>query len=119
MTNNTVFLIVGVFAISIIMIYTLSRSNSNGRRWSIYFLCMSLLSIICSISMGVNYLAAYTGRQDGIALTGWLARLIIGDDRWSLEMFYNYYAGFTTLSIVFVILFFTAVIYENKRLGRY
>lgn len=70
------------------------------------------------MSMGVNYLAAFTGRQDGISLTGWLAKLIIGEARWSLEMFYNYYESFTILSIVLVILFFTAVIYEKKKLGR-
>lgn len=119
MTSNTTLLIIGLFAAFIIMIYLLGKSKNTGRKWSTALLCVTLLSIISTISMGVNYLAAFTGKQDGISLTGWLARLIIGEARWSVELFFNYFEGFTALSIVLVMLYFIAVVYENKKTGRY
>lgn len=114
MTNNTAFLLIGVFAACIIMIYFLGRSNSRNRKWSTCLLCILLFSIICTIGLGVNYLAAFTGRQDGISLTGWLARLIIGEGRWSIDLFLSYFEVSVSVSILLLITYFTAIIFENK-----
>lgn len=115
MTNNTAFLIiVGSVAFGLIAMI-LFRTNPKCRYISSSILFTLLFSIISTISLGVNYIAAFTGKLDGIGLTGWLAKLIIGEGRWSVELFYAYFEAFTTLSIILLFMYFIALLYENKK----
>jgi hypothetical protein len=93
----------------------LYRTNPKCRYLSSSILCFLLLSIISTISLGVNYIAAFTGKLDGIGLTSQLAKLIIGEGRWSTELFLKYFEAFTTLCIMLVGFYFIALLYENKR----
>jgi uncharacterized membrane protein YjdF len=115
MTNNTAFLVIIGIVLFITMAMVLYRTNAKSRYLSTSILCVLLFSIISTISLGINYVAAFTGNQDGIALTGRLAKLIIGGDRWSLELFFSYFEAFTTFSIVSIFIYFIALLHENKR----
>lgn len=65
--------------------------------------------------MAVNYLAAFTGKLDGIGLTSRLAKLIIGEGRWTIDMFLGYFEVFTILSIALLFAYFIALLYESKK----
>lgn len=115
MTNNTVFLIVICIVSFVAIAMLLYKADPKSRYLSSSILCMLLFSIISTISMAVNYLAAYTGNQDGIGLASRLAKLIIGEGRWSLELFLSYFEGFTALSMALLFIYFLTLLYENKK----
>jgi hypothetical protein len=115
MTNNTAFIIIAGIVLFLAIARILYRTNPKCRYISSSILCILMFSIISTISLGVNYIAAFTGNLDGIALTGWLAKLIIGEGRWSIELFYAYFEAFTTLSVGLLIIYFIALLHENKK----
>ena len=116
MTNNTAFLLCISIVSFIAIAMVLHKSNPKCRYLSSSVLCFLLFSIISTISLGINYMAAFTGKLDGISLTSRLAILIIGEGRWSVELFLGYFEAFTTLSIILLFAYFIALLYENKRL---
>lgn len=115
MTNNTSFLIFVGIVLFIAIVMVLYRMNPKCRYLSSGILCFLLFSIISTISLGVNYIAAFTGKLDGIGITSQLAKLIIGEGRWSVELFLSYFEAFTTLCIILLLAYFVAFLYESKR----
>jgi hypothetical protein len=115
LTNNIAFLIFIGIVLFIAIVMVLYRTNPKCRYLSSGILCILLFSIISTISLGVNYIAAFIGKQDGIALTTRLAKLIIGEGRWSVELFLSYFEAFTTFCMILLLVYFVAFLYENKR----
>lgn len=115
MTNNAAFLIIIGIVLFILMAMVLYKTNPKCRYLSSSILCFLLLAIISTISLGVNYMAAFTGKLDGIGITSQLAKLIIGEGRWSVELFLGYFEAFTTLCIMLLFVYYITLLYENKR----
>jgi hypothetical protein len=115
LTINTAVLLIVCIVLFISIAMVLHRTNPKCRYLSTSVLLFLLFSIISTISLGVNYIAAFTGNLDGIGLTSQLAKLIIGESRWNLELFLGYFEAFTTLSLMLLFIYFIALLYENKK----
>ena len=69
-------------------------------------LSLVILSVIASISLGTNYIAAaIPSLNDGIGIHNFLAYWIIGEDNWSIGLFRNYYNYSLMVSISLLIVY--------------
>lgn len=101
--SNTIIFVAVVLVIFLILLVKSYRQNNKV---SNSILGLLMLSIIISIALGINYVVALVGGQDGIAIENKIAYLIIGENRWSVELFRLY---FHTSLISNVILFITYI----------
>lgn len=79
------------------------KIRKRTAKLSYKMLPLLLFYILITIDLGINF-ASNSGSNDGIALTGVLSRVIILNDRWTLQMFKNYYlTAFYITIFIFVI----------------
>ena len=62
-----------------------------------------LLSLLISISLGINYVAsAIPSINDGIGIHNFLASWIIGEDQWSIGLFKSYFDYSIIINIILI-----------------
>lgn len=77
-----------------------------------------LFSILANVALAQNYTHSLIPEaNDGIGISNRLAYLIIGEDRWSPELFRSTYNFSTTVAVVLLIVYILAQVLEiaNKR----
>jgi hypothetical protein len=79
---------------------------------------MNLFSIIISLSLGINYIYATVGREDGIAVNNFIAYWIIGDDCWSIDLFSRYFEHSLSISSLLLLALAATVIIEEISIKR-
>jgi hypothetical protein len=77
-----------------------------------------LLSLIANLCLAQNYTTSLIpGIHDGIGISNPVARLVIGEDGWSKDLFKNYFVNSVYLTIVLVAAFAVTYFLEAKRSG--
>ncbi len=99
------FLIVCIIVWSLYTV-VMKRRFRQEFRLSNALLVLILFSLIVSISLGVNYVAAaIPSINDGIGIHNFLAYWIIGDDRWTLSLFKSYFNYSLATNIILLLLY--------------
>ncbi|MDO6355761.1 hypothetical protein Q3V94_11915 [Caloramator sp. CAR-1] len=92
----------------------MKRQLKDEFRFSESLIPLILLCIIAAICLGVNFVAAaIPSLNDGIAIHSFLARLIIGDDRWSVQLFKAYFDGAVYVSIFWILVYSLLKLYKK------
>lgn len=104
----------------ILFIYSifLFRKSSEPRKYSSVILIGLILAITSNIALSNNYVVNLLGPavNDGIAVTNFLARLILWDANWSLDLFKQAYDSSTALVIVLIIFYALVLLLEKKKM---
>ncbi|SFS72616.1 hypothetical protein SAMN04488601_102248 [Paenibacillus sp. 453mf] len=83
---------------------------------SLTFCLLTLLSLLANISLSQNY--SQNLRPDlqdgGYTIGSSIARLILPDDRWSLEMFHTYFNVSLMLTFILIIFIVVCLLVERK-----
>jgi len=75
-----------------IYVFVMKKRLQDKFRFSDPLLPLVIFSIIASLSLGMNYVAAaIPSLNDGIGIQNFLAYWIIGEDKWSIALFRNYF----------------------------
>lgn len=95
-------LIACIFAWVIFTIVMKRRLKEKFRLFNA-LLPLVLLSLIVSISLGINYVAsAVPSINDGIGIHNFLAYWIIGEDNWSEGLFKSYF-NYSLITSIFLL----------------
>jgi hypothetical protein len=87
-------------------VFYMKRQYKDEFKFSETLIPLILFSIITAICLGVNFVAsAIPSLNDGIAIHNFLARLIIGDDNWSVELFKAYFDWSVYVSIFLILIY--------------
>jgi len=89
-------------------IYALIMKKRLKEKFRLFdpLLPLVILSIIASLSLGTNYVAAaIPSLNDGIGIQNFLAYWIIGEDNWSIELFEKYFEYSLALSLSLLIVY--------------
>ena len=92
-----------IFAIIFIVIVVMCRVLNKAKFLSRSFLIIELFSMITSVSLGVNYLGALSGKEDGITINNGIAWWFFGDDGWSIELFKSCFESSLSLSLLLLL----------------
>jgi len=92
-----------IFAIIFIVIVVMCRVLNKEKFLSRSFLIIELFSLITSVSLGVNYLGALSGKEDGITINNGIAWWFFGDDGWSIELFKSCFESSLSLSLLLLL----------------
>lgn len=100
----------------IILTLVLKQRSNTQFRFSEALLPLVLVSYLVTIDLGINYVAgAIPKLNDGIGLHSKFAFFIIGEDRWSLELFKKIYDISFNISIVLTLIFIILLLLIRKR----
>ena len=82
-------------------------------KFSTAVLPLMLFSILANVALAQNYTHSLIPEaNDGIGISNRLAYFIIGDDRWSPELFRSTYNFSTTVAVVLLIVYIFAQVLE-------
>ncbi len=112
--SNTIIFVLVVVAIFLILSVKMYRESGNV---SHSILGLLLLSIIISLALGINYVAALTGGQDGIAIENKIAYLIIGEQGCSLELFRLYFHTALISNVIFLLIYIASLFMKKGSTG--
>ncbi len=90
------------------------KTGKRKNKWHHSILPLLLLYVIITIDLGINY-SSNSGFNDGIAMTGLISRVVILTDRWSLQLFKEYYLTSMLLTVLVFIVYFVLYIIETFR----
>ncbi len=99
--------IILLIIIEVVLALILAFKDDNKRSCP-YGLLLILLNILLAVDLGVNFVIALTGYSDGIAIHGFLSKLVIYEEVWTIQLFKNYYQFqlvYTLLSIAVYFLY--------------
>ncbi len=94
-------------------VYALIMKKSLKEKFRLFdpLLSLVILSLIVSLSLGTNYVAAAVpSLNDGIGIHNFMAYWIIGEDNWSIGLFEKYFEYSLALS------FFLLIVYSGLKL---
>lgn len=76
-------------------------------------------SVLSTVCLAQNYTESLIpAANDGIAISNSLAYWIIGEDRWSRELFKSYFDGSVYVSLLLLLLYLGCVIQEKRHAQR-
>ena len=83
-------------------------------KFSTALLPVLLFSIVANVALAQNYTQSLIPEaNDGMGISNRLAYFLIGDDRWSHELFRSAYNLSTTITIVFLIVYSLVLVLER------
>ncbi len=83
-------------------------------KFSTALLPLLLFSIVANVALAQNYTQSLIPEaNDGMGISNLLAYFLIGDDRWSHELFRSAYNLSTTITILFLIAYSIILVLEN------
>lgn len=95
-----------ILLVWVIYSFAMKKRLHEDFRVSGTLLPLMIFSVIASVSLGTNYLAAaIPSLNDGISMHNFLASLIIGEDNWSYHLFKTYFEYSLALSISLLIVY--------------
>ena len=101
------FLFLFVFIVLILAINKTIKFSSS-------ILILLLFSIITNVALAQNYTQSLIPEaNDGLGISNLLSYMIIGDDRWSQELFQSTYNDSTIISIVLLIVYLLTLVLEK------
>ncbi len=101
------FLFLFVFIVLILAINKTIKFSSS-------ILILLLFSIITNVALAQNYTQSLIPEaNDGISISNQLSYMIIGEDRWSQELFQSTYNDSTIISIVLLIVYLLTLVLEK------
>lgn len=101
------FLFLFVFIVLILAVNKTIKFSSS-------LLILLLFSIITNVALAQNYTQSLIPEaNDGLGISNLLAYMVIGEDRWSHELFQSTYNLSTILSMVLLIVYVFTLIIEN------
>ncbi len=101
------FLFLFVFIVLILAINKTIKFSSS-------ILILLIFSIITNVALAQNYTQSLIPEaNDGLSISNRLAYMIIGEDRWSHELFESTYNTSTILSIVLIVVYLLTLIVEK------
>jgi len=109
------------FTICIIILIVYSffmfRKSQEPREYSRIILIALIIAIVCNIALSDNYTINLIkpAVNDGIAVTNFLAHLILSEENWSLGLFKQAYDTSTAVVIVLIILYASALLLEKRK----
>lgn len=82
-------MLASIYATSAIAAYKLGKiSTADLKKLQKFALLILVIMILATVDLGFNYFNALnTAENDGIVITGYMARLLLGDYGWSLKKF--------------------------------
>ncbi len=106
--------------ILIVYSFFLFGKSNEPREYSRVILIALIISIVSNIALSNNYTINLItpAVNDGIAVTNFLARLILWDGNWSQDLFKQAYDTSTALVIILIILYTSVLLLEKKRIIR-
>lgn len=84
------------------VVYAFLMKRNFGKEFMLSKALMPLIliSLISTISLGVNYVAsAVPSLNDGIGINNFLAYWIIGEDNWSIQVFKDFFNNSVYISL--------------------
>lgn len=70
---------------------------------------------IASVALGQNYtMSQIPEANDGIGVSNFLAKFLLPDEGWTVELFYTQFQLYLVLSLVLILLYLIAVLSEKK-----
>lgn len=79
------------------------------------FLPLLAFAILSSVALGQNYTQSLISEvNDGIGVSNFLARFILGDDGWSTALFLEQFELYIWISLVLIVIYFVAVLVEKS-----
>ncbi len=104
------------FLLIVLLIYLLFKKAGVAYPLSRVLLVALIFSVLATACLGQNYTTSLIpGVHDGIAVSNSLAFFIMGDDGWSHEQFERYFDGFLTASLILMVLYLAALLWESRR----
>lgn len=101
------FLFLFVFIVLILAINKTIKFSSS-------ILILLLFSIITNVALAQNYTQSLIPEaNDGLSISNQLSYMIIGEDRWSHELFESTYNSSTIISIVLLIVYLLTLVLEK------
>lgn len=107
------FFIIFILILWVIFVIWFKKKKGEGYRFSNAVLPLVLFSYLVTIDLGINF--AMPNLQDGIGLNSKFAPFIIGEDRWSIELFKKMFLFSLTISIILTVAYAILTIYNRKR----
>lgn len=102
------------FFIFIFVFIVLILAVNKTIKFSSSILLLLLFTIITNVALAQNYTHSLIPEaNDGLGISNLLAYMIIGEDRWSQELFKSTYNISTILSIVLLIVYLITLILEK------
>ncbi|KGK86818.1 hypothetical protein DP73_15420 [Desulfosporosinus sp. HMP52] len=100
------FFVIICMIVWILYTFVMQRRLKEEFRLFKALLPLVILSLIVSLSLGVNYVAsAIPSINDGISIHTSLAHWIIGEDSWSINLFKNYFDYSIWISLILLALY--------------
>nr|WP_312580082.1 hypothetical protein [Sedimentibacter sp.] len=84
--------------------------------WSQKVTPLLMLSIITTIDLAVNFVTAGSYFDDGIKINGFLSKLIIVEDSWSLDLFKGYYMTSMYITLAIFLMYCIMFFVDSKKL---
>lgn len=105
--------------IALLLVLVLFKKCGVTRPFSRLVLLSLLFCVLATACLGVNYVQSLLpGLQDGIAVSNTLASFIVGEEQWSQEIFFQYFEGFMTTSMILMALYIIALMWESRTRGK-
>lgn len=83
-------------------------------KFSTALLPLLLFSIVANVALAQNYTQSLIpGANDGMGISNLLAYFLIGEDRWSHELFRSAYSFSTTITIILLIAYSLILVIEK------
>lgn len=73
-----------------------------------------LFSIIVNISLAQNITANLIPSTEGLAIYNFLARVVIGENNWSVKLFKSYFNYSTIICLMLLVSYLVTLILNNK-----
>ncbi|EHQ88047.1 hypothetical protein [Desulfosporosinus youngiae] len=108
-----------VFSMMILLIwgiyaFVMKKRLQDKFRFSDSLLSLVIFSIITSLSLGMNYVAAaIPSLNDGIGIHNFLAYWIIGEDNWQIALFKNYFDYSLGVSLSLLLVYSVLKVIKN------
>ncbi|MED4569514.1 hypothetical protein [Brevibacillus agri] len=97
-----------------LVLFFLKRIRARNY-YSAVTLVLLFASVLSTVCLAQNYTESLIpAANDGIAISNSLAYWIIGEDRWSRELFKSYFDGSVYVSLLLLLLYLGCVIQEKR-----
>jgi len=110
------FLIILLFICA--LLYMLFRKANVSYPLSRTLSLLLMFMVLAAACLGQNYSQSLIpGSSDGIAVSNYLAYVIMGEDDWSIERFKSYFDAAVSASLISMVLYIAALLWESRQNG--
>ena len=104
------------FILFVLIFFFLYLASQKKIKLSTAILPFVLFSILANVALSQNYTHSLIPEaNDGIGISNFLAYFLIGEDRWTKDLFHSRYELSTTVSIVLLTVYCLVLVFEKVR----